>query len=55
MSTIINERYRTDPDADVLQDMRVSDGSLQAKDLFGGLLAAIMTLGPLAATALFAH
>ena len=55
MSTLSAERHRTDPYANTLRTARVSDGSLQAKDVVAGLFAAIMTLGPLAATAVFAH
>jgi hypothetical protein len=50
------DRVRDDHYARELgEGTRVSDDSLKSLDTFGVVVAAIMTLAPLAATALFAH
>jgi hypothetical protein len=56
MDTIIAEQPNRDRYVDLTSEGRgETEGSLQTKDIFAGILAAVMTLGPLAATALFAH
>ncbi len=56
MDTIIAEPSNRDRYAGLASEGRgETEASLRNKDILAGILAAVMTLGPLAATALFAH
>jgi hypothetical protein len=56
MDTIIAEQPNRDRYAGLASEGRgETEGSLRNKDILAGILAAVMTLGPLAVTALFAH
>jgi hypothetical protein len=56
MDTIIAEQPNRERYAGLASEGRgETEASLRNKDILAGILAAVMTLGPLAATALFAH